>query len=166
MVQFTRSFFSLCLIAASIAVPTKRTVAQVEADIVSILTEVIAFNNNIIEGLVPEIPESLGTALNTGTSDVKATGTFDEADSTNILNDVQLAIAPVFNEALIRIEAIALHVGGIPGMVLLGLEALKTDTDAFTGALIAAVPADLKSQATTIQNNMDTAFTSAIAAFS
>ncbi|KAJ7243178.1 hydrophobic surface binding protein A-domain-containing protein [Mycena haematopus] len=179
MVQFTRSLFSLCLIAASFALPAKRTVAQIESDIASISTQVTALDNDIkgfpASGLVGALnihnaAGSLETTLNTGTSDVEANGPFDEADGTTILNSVQ-AIEPVILDALSRLATeepsfAALPIGGIPALVLADLKTLKADTDAFAAALIAAAPADLKAAATTIQSNIDAGFAAAIAAFS
>ncbi|KAF7349340.1 Hydrophobic surface binding protein [Mycena sanguinolenta] len=197
MVQFTRSFFSLCLVAASFAVPTKRTVAQVEADIANIATQVTALDNDIkgfpASGLVGALnintaSTNLETTLNTATTDVKNTGAVDEADATTILNSVK-AIQPVIIDGLTRISTeepafvnntpfrrrleflIYMHrrllpVAGIPALVLLDLQTLKTDTDAFGAALISAAPADLKAEATSILSAIDGAFATAIAAFS
>ncbi|KAF7358777.1 Hydrophobic surface binding protein [Mycena sanguinolenta] len=179
MVQFTRSFFSLCLIAASFALPTKRTVAQVEADIASVSSQVTTLDNDIkgfpASGLLGALnidtaANTLESRLNTATSDVKANGALDEADATTILNSVQ-AIEPVILDALSRLaadepSAAALPIPGVPGLILSELQTLKTDADAFFAALIAAVPADLQAEATTIQTNIDAGFASAIAAYS
>ncbi|KAF7349330.1 Hydrophobic surface binding protein [Mycena sanguinolenta] len=175
MVQFTRSFFSLCLIAASFAVPTKRTVAQIEADLTSISTQVTALDNDI-----KGFPDSalttlaamglLGTSLNIGTSNMKATGPLNEADATTILNSMQ-AIEPVIIDALTKLTAeepafAGLPLGGLSALVLQDLQTLKDDTDAFAAALEAAAPANLKAEATSIQSAIDAAFATAIAAFS
>ncbi|KAJ6492998.1 hydrophobic surface binding protein [Mycena sanguinolenta] len=179
MVQFTRSFFSLCLIAASFAVPTKRTVAQVEADIANIATQVTTLDNDIkgfpASGLVGALnintaSGNLETTLTGATTDVKNTGPVDDADGTTILNAVKV-IQPVIIDGLTRISTekaafAALPVAGIPALVLLDLQNLKTDTDAFGAALIAEAPADLKPVATSILSAIDAAFATAIAAYS
>ncbi|KAF8189788.1 hydrophobic surface binding protein [Mycena galopus ATCC 62051] len=179
MVQLARSLFSLCLIAVSFASPVKRTVAQVEADIASISTQVNTLNAAIngfpASGLVGALgintdSTNLETTLNTGTTDVKNTGPVDLADGTTILNDVA-AIEPNIITALKDIASKAsdfasLPIGGIPALVLSDLKTLKTDTDAFSGALIANAPAALVPEASSIQAAIDAAFTTAIAAFS
>ncbi|KAF7349327.1 Hydrophobic surface binding protein [Mycena sanguinolenta] len=110
MVQFTRSFFSLCLIAASFAAPAKRTVTQVEADIASISTQVNVLSNAIqglpASGLVGALAistavELLDTLLNIGTSDIKATGPLDEAGATTISNSVQTIGSDIINAMII-----------------------------------------------------------------
>jgi hypothetical protein len=47
MVQLSRLIFSLSLLAASVATPLKRTVAQVESDIANISSQVTTLDNNI-----------------------------------------------------------------------------------------------------------------------
>ncbi|KAF7349324.1 Hydrophobic surface binding protein [Mycena sanguinolenta] len=176
MVQFTRLFVSLCLIAASASAPTKRTVAQVEADIAKISSQVTALDNDIkgfpASGLpgvlnIHSTAQSLQSNFKTATSDVKANGAFNEADGTTILNDV-LPIQPVLIGALSHIAAqkpAFANVPGAPSLILSDLRTLKTDEDAFGAALIAAAPADLEAQAVAIQNAIDTAFDKAIAAY-
>ncbi|KAJ6492148.1 hydrophobic surface binding protein [Mycena sanguinolenta] len=183
MVQFTRSFFSLCFIAATFALPTKRTVAQVEADIASVSSQVTTLDNDIkgfpASGLLGALnidtaANTLASRLNTATSDLKENGALDEADATTILNSVQ-AIEPVILDALSRLAgdepaavsySAALPIPGVPGLILSELQTLKADADAFSAALIGAVPADLQAEATTIQSNIDAGFASAIAAYS
>ncbi|KAJ6571645.1 hydrophobic surface binding protein A-domain-containing protein [Mycena capillaripes] len=179
MVQFSRLFFSLSLVAAAFATPVKRTVAQVEADIASISSQVTTLDNDIkgfpASGLAGALgihaaAGTLGSTLNTGTTDVTNTGTVSEADGATILSSVQ-AFEPTILDALTQITAkqpnfAALPIGGIPALVLQDLKNLKTSTDGFSGALIAAAPADLKAQATAIQTAIDAAFSKAITAFS
>ncbi|KAJ7637249.1 hydrophobic surface binding protein [Mycena polygramma] len=179
MVHFSPLLVSLSLVAASLATPVKRTVAQVEADIASISTQVTTLDNDIsafpASGLAGALSihtaaGTLESTLNTGTSDVTATGTFSEADGTTILHAVE-AIEPTILDALSQITAkqadfAALPIGGLPALILQDLKTLKTDTDAFAAALIAAAPADLKTEATTISTNIDAGFDTAIAAYS
>jgi len=179
MVQFSRLFFSLSVIAVSFAIPAKRTVAQVEADIASISSQVTTLDNDIkgfpASGLVGALgihtaAGNLETTLTTATTDVTNTGAVSEADGTTILNSV-LAIEPVILDALTQITAkqpsfAALPIGGIPALVLQDLKNLNASTGSFSAALIASAPADLKSEATTIETNIIAAFNKAIAAFS
>ncbi|KAF7349332.1 Hydrophobic surface binding protein [Mycena sanguinolenta] len=178
MVQFTRSFLSLCLIAASFAGPTKRTVAQVEADIASISTQVNALDD-LIEGFpasgilgasaLPAEMALLGAALNTGTSDIKATGPLDEADATTILNAVQQVIQPVISVTLAQLNGIASHLlddAEFKASVVSALQNLQTSIDAFVAALAAAAPVDLTAEAISIQIAIDAAFNKTIAALS
>ncbi|KAF7349323.1 Hydrophobic surface binding protein [Mycena sanguinolenta] len=181
MVQFTRSFFSLCLIAASFAAPAKRTVAQVEADIANISNQVGALDN-AIKGLpdsglvgalaIPTEMELLGTSLNTGTSDMKATGLLDETDATTILSAVKV-IVPIINAALQHLTAQAsnlvnnlLGLAEIRASVDSALQKLQNSTDTFVATLAAAAPVDLTAEAISIQIAIDAAFNETIAALS
>jgi hypothetical protein len=47
MVQLSRLIFSLSLLAAAVATPVKRTVAQIEADIANIASQVATLDNDI-----------------------------------------------------------------------------------------------------------------------
>ncbi|KAJ7151222.1 hydrophobic surface binding protein [Mycena filopes] len=181
MVHFSRLLVSLSLLAVGFATSLKRTVAQVEADIASISTQVTTLDNDIkafpntggslaAALAIHSAATSLETSINQGTTDVKSTGAFSEADGTTILHSVE-AFQPAILDALAQIAAkqpafAALPIGGIPALILQDLQTLKTDTDAFANALIAAAPADLKSEATTILTNVDAGFASAIAAYS
>ncbi|KAJ6492989.1 hydrophobic surface binding protein [Mycena sanguinolenta] len=176
MVRFTRSFFSLCLIAASFAAPNKRTVAQIEADIAAISTQVTVLDNaikasNPISSLYRTfMVNEVNWLLNIATIDMKNTGPMNEVDATTILNSMK-AIQPVMIDWLTRIATeepafAALPIGGIPALVLQDLQNLKADMDGLATALISTVPADLKAEASTIQSELDAAFATAIAAFS
>ncbi|KAJ7788412.1 hydrophobic surface binding protein A-domain-containing protein [Mycena olivaceomarginata] len=159
MVQLTRLFFSLCLVSVSFATPAKRTVAQVEADITSIGNQVKTLDTDLTgfpaSGLAGALAihtaaSNLVTTVNTGTTDVKNTGTVSEADGNTILTQVQ-AIEPTILDALSQITAkqpsfAALPIGGIPALVLQDLKTLNTSTVAFAAALIVAAPADLRAQ--------------------
>ncbi|KAJ7106663.1 hydrophobic surface binding protein A-domain-containing protein [Mycena epipterygia] len=180
MVQLSRLLFTFSLFAASFTTPVKRTVAQVEADIASISTQVTTLDNaiNAFSNTGGSLTAALAIhtdatnlegTLNKGTTDVAATGTVDEADATTILNSV-VAIEPVILNALQGIAAkepafAALPIGGIPALILADLQTLKTNTTSFATALINAAPADLKAEATAISNNITAAFNTAIAAY-
>ncbi|KAJ7169262.1 hydrophobic surface binding protein [Mycena crocata] len=182
MVQLSRLrvAFSLSLLAtyACFATSVKRTVAQVQADISSISSQVTTLDNDIngfpASGLVGALgihtaAGNLETSLNQGTTDVKATGAVSEADGRTILNSVT-AFEPKILDALKAIATkraafMALPVAGIPALVLQDLQTLRSDTGAFASALVASAPADLKSQATSIQSTIDAAFATAIAAY-
>ncbi|KAJ7752474.1 hydrophobic surface binding protein [Mycena maculata] len=178
MVYFSRLFLSLSLVAASLAAPAKRTVAQVEADIATISSQVTALDNDIngfpASGLLGALDihsaaGTLETALDQATSDVTATGPLDEADGTTILNAVE-AIEPTIINALTSISTkqadfAAEPISGLSALVLVDLQTLQTDTDGFGNALIANAPADLVATAQTILANINAAFSTAIAAY-
>ncbi|KAJ7844158.1 hydrophobic surface binding protein [Mycena leptocephala] len=179
MVQLSRLIFSLSLLAAVVATPVKRTVAQIEADIANIASQVATLDNDIKafpgSGLVGALgihsaTVTLQSTLNTGTSDVKATALVSESDATTIIHSVE-AFEPTILDALSQIAAkkadfAALPVGGFSVLVLQDLKNLNISTNAFSTALIAAAPADLKTEVMTTVNNIDARFASAIAAFS
>ncbi|KAJ7487852.1 hydrophobic surface binding protein [Mycena latifolia] len=180
MVQFSRLLLSFSLLAVAVTSPVKRTVAQVEADIATISTQVTALDNainafpNTGGSLAAALAihtdaTSLETTLNKATTDVTSTGTVDEADGRTILNSVE-AFEPTILDALKGIAAkepafAALPIGGIPALILQDLQTLKTDTINFSNALIANAPSDLKSEATDLTNNITAGFNTAIAAY-
>ncbi|KAF7349329.1 Hydrophobic surface binding protein [Mycena sanguinolenta] len=177
MVQFTRLFVSLCLIAASVSSPTKRTVAQVEADIASISTQLTTLDEEIKDFTAPDplgalsiqmTTGSLEHTLNTATLHVKETGPIGEADAPTILDSVE-AIEPIIIDALTQIAGKKANFAALlvaPPVVLADLETLKTDTDELGAALISVAPTDLKPSATSIMSAIDAAFATAIAAYS
>ncbi|KAJ7624910.1 hydrophobic surface binding protein [Roridomyces roridus] len=178
MVQLSRFFFAASLVLASFATPTKRTVAQVEADIATITTQVNSLNSSInafpASGLVGALgintaSGNLNTAVQQGTTDGTTPQPVSEADGTTILNSVQ-AVQPTILQALTAIATkkaafAALPIAGIPALVLQDLQALNTSTVAFAASLIAAAPADLKAKATAIESAIVSAFATAIAAY-
>ncbi|KAF8885355.1 hydrophobic surface binding protein [Infundibulicybe gibba] len=176
--------FSIVFVFASLALTgfaapnAKRTVAQVEADITKISAQLTTLDNAIktfgtSKSLLAALAihsnsVTLGTDIDTGTTDVKATSTpIAEADGQTILADVQ-ALVPKITTTLNDIVAqkaniAALPIGGIPALVCQDLKNLKASTDAFADALIASAPADLKTAATTLKNTIDAAFAAALA---
>ncbi|KAJ6590703.1 hydrophobic surface binding protein [Mycena vulgaris] len=178
MVQLS-FFLALPLLASAFATPVKRTVAQVEADIRNISTQVTSLDSAIngfpASGLagalgIHNAAGTLETAVNQGTTDVKATGTVSEADGQTILSSIQ-AFEPAILDAL---KAIATKkaafdsqpITGLSALVRADLQTLSTVTNAFADALVVTAPADLKAQATTIQTTIAQAFATAIAAYS
>ncbi|KAJ7752473.1 hydrophobic surface binding protein [Mycena maculata] len=178
MVRFSRLLLSLSLIAAGLAAPVKRTVAQIESDIATISSQVTTLDNDIngfpASGLIGALEidiaaGNLASALKQGTSDIQATSALDEADGTTILNAV-LAIEPTIINALNGLatkesSVAALPIPGAPGLVLSDLQTLNSDTTAFGNALIVITPADLVPTAQTIFANIAAAFNTAIAAY-
>ncbi|KAJ7839179.1 hydrophobic surface binding protein A-domain-containing protein [Mycena leptocephala] len=170
--------FSLSLLAAGVATPLKRTVAQVESDIANISSQVTTLDNNIkafpgsavvFQG-IHSAAGNLESILNKATSDVNATGAVSEADAMTILHSVE-ALEPTILDSLSQISTKraafdSQPISGLSALVKADLQTLKTDTDAFANALIAAAPADLKAEAMTILTNVDNGFNSAIAAYS
>ncbi|KAJ6490442.1 hydrophobic surface binding protein [Mycena vulgaris] len=177
MVQLS-FFLALPLLASAFATPGKRTVAQVEAEIRTISTQFTSLDTAIngfpASGLVGALgihtaAGTLETPVNQGTTDVKATGTFSEADGATILNSMQ-AIEPIILDALKGITTKKAAIDSQPitrlsALVLQDLTTLSPDINAFTAALVAAAPADLNAQAIAIQNAIAQAFGNAIAAY-
>ncbi|KAJ7603570.1 hydrophobic surface binding protein, partial [Roridomyces roridus] len=178
MVQLSYLFIAASLVASGFASPAKRTVAQVEADIATITSQVNALDTQITgfpaSGLtgalaIHSAAGTLETALSTGTSDVKSTGSLSEADGTTVLNSVS-ALSPTILDSLSQLTAkkasfAALPIAGIPALVLADLQALNASTGAFSAALIASAPADQVATATSLQNGVIAAFNTAIAAY-
>uniref|UniRef100_A0A0W0GD58 Putative hydrophobic surface binding protein n=1 Tax=Moniliophthora roreri TaxID=221103 RepID=A0A0W0GD58_MONRR len=179
MVQL--SILSLCLFAAAaFATPVKRTVAQVEADIATMSSQVTSLNNQI-----QAFPNSGGSLTNAlaifnaaaaldrsitqGTTDVQNTGVFSESDGRTIPRSVQ-AVQPTIISALDGIASKraafdGLPMGGISGLVKQYLAALGSDTMAFENALITNAPPDLESTAHGIANAINAAIDNAQAAY-
>ncbi|KAJ7484828.1 hydrophobic surface binding protein [Mycena galericulata] len=181
MVQISRFLTVLSVAAVGLALSVKRTVAQVEADIATISTQVTTLDNAIeayptsggtlLAALtIHSDATTLITTLNSATTDVTNTGALAEADARTILNSVE-AIEPTIFDALTDIVTkqasfAALPIGGIPALILQDLTNLKTATVAFAAALVSNAPADLQAEATTVEDNITAAFDPAIAAYS
>ncbi|KAG7446292.1 hydrophobic surface binding protein [Guyanagaster necrorhizus] len=182
MVQIpTGLFLLLSVVTATSAIPTKRTVAQVEADIADIVTQVDALDSSInafpatggslLAALaIHSSATTLISTLQTATTDTTATDAFSEDDGATILASVE-AFEPTILDALTAIVAKepafeALPIGGIPALVLQDLQGLNSATGAFSDALIAKSPADLVDQADEIKTTIGNGFDTAIAAYS
>ncbi|KAK0461274.1 hydrophobic surface binding protein [Desarmillaria tabescens] len=171
----------LSVVTASSALITKRTVAQVEADIANIATQVNALDSSIkafpdtggslISALaIHSSATSLISTLQTATTDTTATDAFSESDGATILAAVE-GFEPTILDALTAIVEKqpafqALPIGGIPALVLQDLQNLDSGTTAFSNALIAKSPADLLDQANEIKTTIADAFDTAISAYS
>ncbi|KAF8960434.1 hydrophobic surface binding protein [Flammula alnicola] len=181
MVQLTTSFvFLLSLATLGLTTPVKRTVAQVEADIADISTKVTSLDNaiNAFPLTGGTLAAALGihtdagtviTSLTTATADVVATGPVGDTDGRTILTSVE-AIEPTIQDALTAIVTkkpafVALPIGGIPALILQDLNNLKSNTSAFSNALISNAPASLTTEATTLRDNILAAFDTAIAGY-
>ncbi|KAF8895811.1 hydrophobic surface binding protein [Mucidula mucida] len=180
MVQLSSFFAALTVVTAVCSAPTKRTVAQVEADIATISTQVTALDNaitafpdtggSLINALaIHSSATTLISTLSTATTDTQNTAAFSEADGSTILASVE-AFEPTILHALTGIAAkqpafAALPIGGIPALVLQDLQNLDAGTAAFADALIAKSPADLVDEANEIKSTIGDAFDTAIAAY-
>ncbi|KAF9259729.1 hypothetical protein L218DRAFT_812563, partial [Marasmius fiardii PR-910] len=157
-----------------------RTVAQVEADIATISsqintldTDINSFPNSggsLIQALaIHTAATNLVSSINKGTTDVNATPAPSEADSQTILNSVQALVNPItsgLNAIVAKKPAFdALPLGGVSALVKQDLGNLATAATAFENGLIAKAPADLKSQAQSIANTINAALTKAQAAY-
>ncbi|KAJ7603571.1 hydrophobic surface binding protein [Roridomyces roridus] len=178
MVQISRILFAAYLVAAGFATPVKRTVAQIEACIANVNTDLTTMGNAIngfpASGLggalaIHTAAGNLGTALSAGTSALVSTGSLSEADGQVIVGSISAMQSPILNllNQLGKKKAgfAALPVGGIPAEVLADLQALKTKTTAFSAALIANSPAGQVSIATSIETTIIAGFNTAIAEY-
>ncbi|KAJ7935152.1 hydrophobic surface binding protein [Mycena leptocephala] len=175
MVQLSSFLVSLLLLAASVANPLKRTVAQIEADIATITTQVTTLHS-----AVQAFPASgsagihtdaslLETTVNRAAADITATGPLSEADASTIINSI-VALEPTMLDALQQLivkepNFVTLPVGGFRAMIhtdLLGCVASET---ALAQALSAVVPVDLQAKLTGL-TNVSTALDAAVFAYS
>ncbi|KAJ7813976.1 hydrophobic surface binding protein [Mycena leptocephala] len=165
--QFSGFLVSLLLLTASLATPLKRTVAQIEADIASITTQV-----TVLHSAVQDFPASgvvgalsihsdatvLETTVNQAAADLKATGPLSKADASIIINSI-MAFEPTMLDALQQL--IAKH--GNFGNIMRGY--LSASETALAQALFAVVPVDLQAKLTGL-TNVSTALAAAISAYS
>ncbi|KAF8189495.1 hydrophobic surface binding protein [Mycena galopus ATCC 62051] len=181
MVQITRFLTVLSVAAVGLALSLKRDPATVESDIATISAQVTALDNaieafpltggSLVNALaIHTDATTLVTTLQKAVTDVDATSPLSEADGTTILSAVE-AFEPVILDALTDIVVkkpafAALPIGGLPALILVDLQNLKTATVAFANGLITIAPADLVAEATQLSANITAAFTPAIAAYS
>lgn len=112
--------------------------------------------------------QSLVTVVDSATSNVKSSGSFSEADGTNIRNALQ-NILPTLQNTLRAFGDQAAAWNDLPDgqtIPLSDLQSLNTSCDAYLDSLIAAVPSDLVGAFTSIKNTLDEEFSSAIASYS
>ncbi|KAF8489926.1 hydrophobic surface binding protein [Gautieria morchelliformis] len=180
MVHFSALVVLIYSLAASASPFNKRTVAQVEADIATINSQVTT-----LDSAINSFPDSGGSltqalaihtdsvnlvsAIAQGTTDVTSTGAFSDADATTILQSLE-AIQPTIIDALNAIVAKkpafqGLPIGGVTALVKQDIGDLDGNTTAFESALIAATPTDLQANATAIKTAIDAAFSNAVAAY-
>ncbi|KAF7333143.1 Hydrophobic surface binding protein [Mycena venus] len=178
MVQVSRALFSLSVLAVTLSIPLKRTVAQDESDIEAIGSDVDTLDTAIsgfpASGLVGALEidldaNNLASAITAATSELTSTGVVDEADGTNILNDVA-AFIPTIEDALTKLVADKTAAGelpipGVPTLIESELQKLQTDTEAFGDALEAVMPAALQASATAVVNEVLGALATAVAAY-
>ncbi|KJA21583.1 hypothetical protein HYPSUDRAFT_202923 [Hypholoma sublateritium FD-334 SS-4] len=178
MVQIKSSLVFLFYAAFTLATP-----AQIESDIAVISTDVNNLSNGIssISNSSPSLlgaltvhsdAVTLANALTSATTAATSNGALDVADGTTILDDLS-TISPVIQDTLTDIvtkkpafTTLNGEVGGILALVLQDLENLNGNTTALANALIGIAPASLISNATTLKNNILSAFSTAIAAYS
>jgi len=176
--MFSATFVTVALGLLAAATPVvKRDAATVVADLGTVSSDtttldnaVLAFSNTAgslgdalaIHGDVT----TLESAITKTTSDVKASGTFDEADGKAVLAAIQ-SLEPLILKTLSDTVAKEPGFNRIASdfIVESDLQGLQTDTEALESALLAAAPTDLLPSATPIVNAINAAFTSAVAAF-
>ncbi|KAF9264442.1 hypothetical protein L218DRAFT_863026, partial [Marasmius fiardii PR-910] len=113
---------------------------------------------------------ALGDSIGEATTDTKATDSVSESDCEAILasvKDLQPKIMQVLQEIVDNKSAIqSLPLPGVENIVLEGLNGLNAATGAFSDALIDKSPEDLVANANELKSSIDSAFATAIAAYS
>ncbi|RDB17468.1 hypothetical protein Hypma_001609 [Hypsizygus marmoreus] len=113
---------------------------------------------------------NLGSGLDKGTVDVKATPPFSEADAKAILGSFKSLLPTVLHllANIITKKSAFEHLPfpGIAGLVRDALVKLHASTSAFENALIASDPGSVKGEAEAAKASVDAAFANAIKAFS
>ncbi|KAJ7048406.1 hydrophobic surface binding protein [Mycena amicta] len=175
MVHLARSLVVVSsLFALVFAIPTKRTAAQVEADLRNISTQVTNLDTQIkgfpasglagalVRVLFTMLRPPLTTALNTAATDTSTNGPVDDTDGNAILAIVQ-GFQPTILDALTRLASEP--ISGLPALVHQDLVNLLTATQSLAAALIANAPPDLQPTASVIENAVLSAITSAVQAY-
>ncbi|KAJ7603577.1 hypothetical protein FB45DRAFT_1044934 [Roridomyces roridus] len=172
MVVLSRLLFASCLVAATLATPTKRSIDQVTADISTILFTTTSLTTlvNTVNWAIPTIlspTEELLMVLQLGTDELKAAGDLSEADAAVVVVSV-LAVQPaISNTVLAFVARKSVIAGGADRTVILSLlNRLNVSVSAFSDSLIQAVPSDYKTAAQAIQTNFIAGFSPAIALYS
>ncbi|KAF9445147.1 hypothetical protein P691DRAFT_735440 [Macrolepiota fuliginosa MF-IS2] len=176
-------FKSFLYLASVLAVSLASTPQTVLSDLTALQSSITTLDNainafpNTGGSLVAALAihtdaQNTETALGQTTTDAQALSPspVSVADGTSIINEVNV-IRPIIEDALTAIVAKkpafdALPLGGVSALVLQDLQALSADTQTLATALIAATPASLQSQANSLANEIESAFATAIAAYS
>ncbi|KAJ7624911.1 hydrophobic surface binding protein A-domain-containing protein [Roridomyces roridus] len=182
MVQLTRLLFVASLLATNLATLTKRQggVITIENDIANISmvasildTQVNGFPASGLAGALAINTDAgnLVSALNKGTTDIKATpGPLSESVGTTIVQEVEAMEPLILTAATTLVKEkpsfAALPIAGIPALILADLQAINASNGAFLDALIAILPPDLQPAIIAIERNNTPIFNAAIAAFS
>lgn len=175
MVHFTRLLL-LASTAAAIILP--RDATTVENDINQrIGPQWTTLRNNIngypesgLQGAfnIHDGVQSLVAITDDATADIKAAGSFSEADGTTILTDLE-SLASTFLGALSAIGDQAhawANLRGGQAVILSDLQSLNSSFIGFVNALTAASPADLVPAAMSVGTQVADGLNSAIAAYS
>ncbi|KAF7349333.1 hypothetical protein MSAN_01722900 [Mycena sanguinolenta] len=164
MVQFTRSFFSLCLIAASFAGPTKRTVAQVEADIANISNQLTA-----LKDAINSLPDSdlVGALVFTTASFVQLGPSTKPMvkPSWSMRLKISRPMLKLRWEHLTKKESKFKSLG-LSGIVKTTVSGLKTSTDEFSATLAAIVTKTDMQAISAASRRIDAEFNKTLAVFS
>ncbi|KAK0107152.1 hypothetical protein ONS95_003858 [Cadophora gregata] len=152
----------------------KRDTATILNDISAINSNVQTLTtaaNNYNGGLLAAIPiltaqSNLGTAIDKGTTDARATPQLSSADSQSIVAAVD-RLTPSVEASLtaIRAKKARFAADGLTTTVQNSLATLKTKTDTFSDALIAISSSDTKATGTAQKAKIDGYFNAAIADF-
>ncbi|KAJ7613556.1 hydrophobic surface binding protein, partial [Roridomyces roridus] len=159
MVQISRFLALASLIATGFTMPAKGTLAQLEADIATTLSELTSLYNQIDDfpqtGLygarkIDASVKQFIPTLNKCTADIKTLPLpISEADGNAILTSLEPLQAPIFGALTDIIDKkagfAALPVPGFPAIILQDLKNLNVSVPAFWIELISVMPDDLKS---------------------
>ncbi|KAF8070772.1 hydrophobic surface binding protein [Lyophyllum atratum] len=183
MVRLTATLFLIAgLIVSGLSTPMKRSAAQIQSDIATMSTQtttlesvVNAFGSSgsgtLAELLVSAVHSSATTlvsSINTAATDVTATGPLSEADARSILDSVEAYAPKLLNvlTILINKKPVFDTLSGGSALVLQDVKSLHTAFISFMNSLIMICPADIVPEATTLKNDVEAGFASAIAAYS
>ncbi|KAJ7284858.1 hydrophobic surface binding protein [Mycena rebaudengoi] len=151
---------SVLLLTTSLATPLKRTVAQVEDDIVGIITQAAMLDATLNDvpttGPVTGVGASsilsafaaLETTVNQTVADMKATGPLSEADASTIIRlvvDIEPTMLDALKQVIVKQPNLgAISRGGLLEPIHQHLLGFLYSFTAFTQVLFAVVPADLQ----------------------
>ncbi|KAF8899451.1 hypothetical protein BD779DRAFT_1465365 [Infundibulicybe gibba] len=179
--QFSIIFIFASLILTAFAAPNaKRTVAQIEDDIIAISALMDTWRSHIVA--VPNTGASptdvmnvhndianIVSAINTGIDDTKATPTISDSDSQAILTILQAILQPkwgsTFGQFDAKEEAYATF-ATISTLFTVDIEVFDSVATPFFNGLAAKAPASLSAQYTNVNENLIMILENARAAYS
>ncbi|TFK63291.1 hydrophobic surface binding protein [Pluteus cervinus] len=183
--RFASSIALALSLVSAFAIPTKRTVADIEAALQTLTTQVTGLDSainsfpatggSLLSALaIHSTAGSVVTTLTSATTAIQATSPVGEADGQTIFG-ATTALGPVISDALTQIvtkkaafarSLLGLPVAGIPALVLQDLKSLSAGVAAYSSALAVILPADLVGGSNDLAAQISAAFATAISAYS